>query len=125
MGDTSVHKVQSSRSPIGASGQKYLAAGVSISMRLWENVPPGEAKPYRVRPYETVGFVISGRAELHLEGQSVLLEPGDSWTVAKGARHTYRFLEPFTAIEATTPPASVHGRDDEGEDGRTPAAPGA
>ena len=115
MGDSSVHKVQSSSSPVGAMGQKYLATGVAISMRLWDEVPPGEAKPERARPYETVGFVIRGRAELILEGQTLRLEPGDSWTVAKGARHTYRFLEPFTAVEATTPPASVHGRDDEAE----------
>jgi hypothetical protein len=27
-------------------------------------------------------------------------------------RHTYKILEPFTAIEATHPPASVHGRDE-------------
>jgi quercetin dioxygenase-like cupin family protein len=64
------------------------------------------------REYETVGYVISGRAELHLEGQMVLLEPGDSWVVPKGALHGYRILEPFTALEATSPPAHVHGRDD-------------
>ena len=56
--------------------------------------------------------MISGRAELHIEGQMVLLEPGDSWIVPKNARHTFRFLEPFTAVEATTPPAAVHGRDE-------------
>jgi quercetin dioxygenase-like cupin family protein len=56
--------------------------------------------------------VISGRAELHLGGQMALLEPGDSWVVPKGASHAYRILEPFTAVEATSPPAAVHGRDE-------------
>jgi quercetin dioxygenase-like cupin family protein len=55
--------------------------------------------------------VISRRAELHLEGQMVMLEPGDSWLVSAGAEHRYRVLEPFTAVEATAPPAHVHGRD--------------
>jgi mannose-6-phosphate isomerase-like protein (cupin superfamily) len=55
--------------------------------------------------------VISGRAELHIEGQMVKLEPGDSWAVPKGAEHTYKILEPFTAVEATSPPYQVHGRD--------------
>jgi quercetin dioxygenase-like cupin family protein len=41
-----------------------------------------------------------------------LLEPGDSWVVPKGASHSYRILEPFTAVEATCPPAAVHGRDE-------------
>jgi mannose-6-phosphate isomerase-like protein (cupin superfamily) len=30
-----------------------------------------------------------GRAELHLEEQKVVLEPGDSWVVPQGALHTY------------------------------------
>jgi quercetin dioxygenase-like cupin family protein len=93
-------------------GQKYLATGVRLSMRLWEQEPPGNDKPPSVRDYETVGFVISGRAELHLEGQMLLLEPGDSWTVPKGATHSYRILEAFTAVEATSPPAGAHGRDE-------------
>ncbi|HZS09187.1 MAG TPA: cupin domain-containing protein [Blastocatellia bacterium] len=112
MGDTSVTKVSSGFSPKGPMGQKYLATGIRVSMRLWENEPPNERKPLVTRDYETVGYVISGRAELHLEGQMLLLEPGDSWTVPKGSAHTYRILEPFTAVEATSPPAAIHGRDD-------------
>ena len=81
-------------------------------MRMWENQPPAEPKAEAQRDYETVGYVIGGRAELHLEGQMVLLETGDSWVVPKGARHTYKILEPFTAVEATYPPAQVHGRDE-------------
>ena len=111
MGDTSVTKVESKHSPRGAQGQKYLAAGVHVAMRLWEHEQPGEAKPVAVRDYETVGFVIDGRAELHIEGQMVLLTPGDSWVVPRGSSHTYKFLEPFTAVEATSPPAFAHGRD--------------
>ena len=73
--------------------------------------PPG--KPPSSRAYETVGYVIAGRAELHLGEQMVLLEPGDSWVVPKGASHTYHVLEPFTAVEATAPPAHIHGRDEQ------------
>ena len=29
-----------------------------------------------------------------------------------GAEHHYAIVEPFTAVEATSPPAQVHGRDD-------------
>ena len=103
MGDTSVKKVQSAYSPKGEAGQKYLVSGKRLSMRLWENEPPTDDKPEAVRDYETVGYVIKGRAELILEGQTIRLEPGDSWLVPAGARHTYRILESFTAIEATAP----------------------
>jgi quercetin dioxygenase-like cupin family protein len=112
MADTTVVKVHSQDSPRGKMGQKYLAMGKGLSMRLWENEQPGEPKPKARRDYETVGYVISGRAELHLEGQMVLLGPGDSWVVPRGAEHTYKILEPFTAVEATHPPAEVHGRDE-------------
>jgi quercetin dioxygenase-like cupin family protein len=112
MGDTSVTKVNSQFSPQGAMGQKYLASGVHVAMRLWEEEPPGASKAPSRRDDETVGYVINGRAELHLEGQKVVLEPGDSWVVSKGAVHTYSILESFTAVEATYPPAHVHGRDE-------------
>ena len=52
------------------------------------------------------------RPSWHIEGQLVLLEKGDSWVVPKGSRHTYKIIETFTAIEATSPPAEVHGRDE-------------
>ena len=109
--DKSVKKVSSGHSPRGEMGQKYLAAGKAVSMRLWHGEEPGEPKPEAAREYETVGYVVEGRAELHLEGQMVLLEPGDSWLVPKGAVHTYKILEPFTAVEATSPPAEVGKRD--------------
>ena len=112
MSDTTVIKVDSSQSPHGPDGQKYLASGKSISMRLWENEQPGEPKPEVRRDYETVGYVLSGRAEHHLEGQVVVLEAGNSWIVPKDASHTYKILESFRAVEATHPPAQVHGRDE-------------
>ncbi|TGE15573.1 cupin domain-containing protein [Hymenobacter elongatus] len=113
MADTSITKVDSKYSPKGHDGEKYLASGIHVAMRLWENEQPGDSKEPATRPYETVGYVISGRAELHLEGQMVVLEPGNSWVVPKGSSHTYKILEAFTAVEATTPPAQVHGREEE------------
>lgn len=111
MSDTTITKIDSSHSPKGEMGQKYLASGVGIAMRLWEATEPEQEMEQHTRSYETVGYVIEGRAKLHSEGQTVILEPGDSWVVPKGARHRYEILESFTAIEATHPPAHVHDRD--------------
>ena len=104
-------KVDSRTARRGPDGQIYLAAGTSTSMRMWRDEAPGDAKPASTRDYETVGFVVRGRAELHLGGAVVTLAEGDSWTVPRGASHTYKILESFTAIEATTPPARSEGRD--------------
>jgi quercetin dioxygenase-like cupin family protein len=111
MADTTVSKVDSSYSPRGPQGEKYLASGVRTSMRLWEEAPSTKSKPDVARDYEVVGYVLSGRAELHTEGQVILLNEGDSYVVPRGARHHYRILEAFRSVEATTPPAHVHGRD--------------
>jgi hypothetical protein len=54
-----------------------------------------------------------GRAELHIQGQAVRLNPRDSWTVPKSAGHTYKILESFSAVEAISPPAHAHERDSE------------
>lgn len=110
MGDTTVIKVNSDHSPKGDMGQKYLASGIHVSMRMWEK-ESGDKLEEHTRDYETVGYVVKGKAELTLEGQTIKLEPGDSWVVPKGSSHSYHIIEPFTAIEATTPPAHAHGRD--------------
>ena len=114
MRDNTVIKAKSAFSPTGAMGQKYLATGIHVGMRLWKDEPPGELKEQAARDYETVGYVVKGRATLDLEGQRIVLEPGDSWVVPKGAAHAYQILEAFTAVEATCPPAVVHGRDEVG-----------
>jgi quercetin dioxygenase-like cupin family protein len=111
MTDTTVIKVSSAHSPTGDQGEVYLASGKRLSMRLWRDEPPTQGKPGRKHEYEVVGYVISGRAELEIEGQTVRLEPGDSWVVPAGSNHTYRILGTFTAVEATAPPAQVDGRE--------------
>ncbi len=111
MADTSVTKVEAAKAPKSSQGQRLLASGLGLSMRLWEEEAPGTPSTPVRRDYETVGYVLAGRAELTLEGQTVKLEPGSSWIVPKGTEHSYRFLETFTAVEATHPPAEVADRD--------------
>jgi quercetin dioxygenase-like cupin family protein len=107
-----IDKVNDESAHRGEMGQRYLASGESVSMRLWDSQEPGYPKPEAARPYETVGYVIGGRADLRLEGETIPLVTGDSWIVPKGASHTYVILEPFTAVEATSPPAEAQGRDE-------------
>lgn len=106
MGEIKIKKVRSQTSPQGPEGQCYLAAGKQVSMRLWDLEADQPEKETRSSEYETVGYVISGKAELEIEGQTIALEPGDSWLVPAGASHRYRVLEHFSAVEATSPPAN-------------------
>ena len=70
MTDTTIKKISSAFSPKGEMGQIYLASGKRVSLRLWRDEEP-QAKQSVRRDYETVGYVIAGRAELRLEGQTV------------------------------------------------------
>ncbi len=108
--ETTVKKIDSRYSPHGDMGQQYLASGIHLALRKWDLEPGGPVVRSR-RDYETVGFVIHGRAQLEVEGQTVNLEAGDSWLVPRNAEHCYTILESFSAIEATSPPAHVHERD--------------
>ncbi|GJE60438.1 cupin domain-containing protein [Methylobacterium trifolii] len=98
-------KVSSRTASEGAHGEVSLAAGERVALRMWRDEPPNRDKPTTTSPHETVGYVVSGRAELVLAGETVSLEPGDSYLVPAGTEHTYRILESFTAVEATAPPA--------------------
>ena len=87
----------------GDQGQVLLAAGERVSMRLWRSEEPTGGFVQSTRPYETVGYVLEGVAELELAGDTTRLEQGDSWVVPAGAEHGYRIVERLTAIEATAP----------------------
>lgn len=101
-----ITKVSSKDAPSGAHGEVALAKGELVGMRMWRDEPPADDKPSTTSDYETVGYVISGRAKLVLEDRTVALEPGDSYCVPAGTVHTYHILESFTAIEATAPAAA-------------------
>jgi quercetin dioxygenase-like cupin family protein len=109
--DTTFKKVDAEYSPSGPEGQKYLVSGKQIAMRLWQAEPKDHPAAPRVREYETVGYVLSGRARLELGATTTELTAGDSWLIPAGAEHAYVILEPLVAIEATTPPAQLHDRD--------------
>ncbi|MFE4107169.1 cupin domain-containing protein [Almyronema epifaneia] len=111
MADASISKTNAQKAASGEMGQTYLATGQKLAMRLWQEEAPSEPKPETQRDYEMVGYVIAGRAELQLAGEVIQLHPGDSWVVPQQTAHSYRILEPFTAIEATSPPARAAKRD--------------
>ncbi len=98
--------VSTSNANTGEMGQKLLISGDMIALRLWDQQPSDSTdKNTHTRDYETVGYALEGRAELTLADRTIVLEPGVSWVVPQGAKHSYRILEPFRAIEATHPPA--------------------
>lgn len=103
-----ISKIGMAEAKTGPDGDLLLAGGSHMSLRLWKDEAPQEKEPHR-SSYETLGYVIAGRAELTIEGQRIMLEPGDSYLVPTNAEHAYRILEPFTALEAVSPAMKSQG----------------
>lgn len=89
------------------SGVRRLAGDATLVK--WQ---PYEESGLHAYADETVGYVISGQAKLHSEGQMVRLASVDSWVVSKSATHKSKIPEPLTAVEATHPSFHGHARDE-------------
>ena len=103
-----ISKISTAGAKTGPDGDLLLAGGAHMSLRLWKTEGVQE-KPSHRSSYETLGYVIGGRAELTIEGASVSLEPGDSYLVPANAEHAYKIIEPFTALEAVSPAMKARG----------------
>lgn len=99
------YKVSRSDTTHGENGEHHLIQGQGSSMRLWHNEQPSDTadKQPTCNPYETLGYVVSGRVELTVDGQTLTLGEGDSYCVPRDTEHVYRVLETLTAVEVTTP----------------------
>ena len=97
-----IAKINLKDAPIGDRGQRILTQGEDMGMRYWYKQPDVE-KSQHVNEYETLGFAIEGRARIVVDDSERLLEPGDSWQVPAGKPHHYEILEPFAAVEVTSP----------------------
>ncbi len=101
----SKYKLSQSDTQHGADGQHHLMRGERASLRLWHNEQPADSgdKAVHSHEYETLGYVISGRVELTVDDQTIMLEAGDSYCVPSGAPHKFRVVETLTALESTSP----------------------
>ena len=74
----------------------------NVAMLMWRDEEPGDPQPLTTREYDAVGYVLAGRAEWHCGGETITLGRGDSYLVPRGVAHTYKVLEAFSAVEATS-----------------------
>ena len=86
------------------SAGKTLAHGEQVALRLWSGEVPGTHKDVHASPYEVVGYVLQGRAEVTVGGETHEVHVGDTYLIPRDTLHTYTFLETFSAVEAVSPP---------------------
>jgi quercetin dioxygenase-like cupin family protein len=83
--------------------EAIVARGENVALRVWRDEEPTADKPEETQPYETLGYIVEGQAELTVGGKTTTLGPGDSYTVPKNAPHRYVIRERLTAVEAISP----------------------
>ncbi|WP_340105319.1 cupin domain-containing protein [Rhodohalobacter sp. 8-1] len=105
--NSEIEETSKGKLPEKDTPKEILATGENVGLRIWKNEEPGADKEFHRSAYETVGYVLKGKAELHLADEVKELTEGDSYFVPKGSEHKYKILETFTAIEATSPPAHL------------------
>lgn len=100
------YKKSSEDAEHGERGELLLVRGKDSAMRKWVETPEvNSKKSSHAHPYETLGYVIQGKAMLYIEGAEIELKRGDSWVVPAQTEHHYEIMSDFEAVEVTTPPA--------------------
>ena len=85
-------------------GELILAAISPSSMVVHLELEPGYLQPGHVHPdHDSLGYVISGRIRMVVDGVEAILEPGDAWHHPMGSFHVTEALEHSTALEIHVP----------------------
>lgn len=103
----------SPRPVAGPNGERYLAGGVRVGMRLFEGLQPHAGEAEHTRDYETAGYCTAGHAQLVVgEDAAVDIAAGTSYLIPARAPHRFVITQgPFSAVEACSPLPWVHDRD--------------
>lgn len=64
----------------------------------------GSEIPSHSHIHEQVGYILAGRLRLTIDGESRLLEPGDSYAVLPNVKHQAQVLERAIVIDTFCPP---------------------
>ena len=66
-------------------------------------LPKGTVVPDHSHPHEQCGYLVSGRLEFTIAGETRELSPGDGWAAPGNAIHSVRALEDSIAIDVFSP----------------------
>ena len=82
--------------------RKTLAIGIKGLMAEFK-LAEGAILPVHSHPHEQIGYLVSGKLSLILDGRENIVMPGDSWAIPGNLSHSARALEDSLAIEVFMP----------------------
>ena len=83
--------------------RRTLADGPSMMMCEF-TFAAGIQIPNHAHLHEQVGYVVSGRVRLTIDGESFELGPGDSYRAPSSVPHGALTLEPSVVVDTFSPP---------------------
>ena len=81
---------------------KVMMAGENMNM-LEIRYPAGSSSPPHAHQHESVCYVISGKIKGTIEGESVVLGPGDACRHPEGVEHSVEAIEDSVILEIKSP----------------------
>jgi len=82
--------------------QKTLVYGEKTLMVEFR-LDKGAILPQHAHPHEQTGYLVSGQIRLAIGAEIHEVNPGDSWCIAGGVRHSAEILEDSVAVEVFSP----------------------
>jgi quercetin dioxygenase-like cupin family protein len=76
-------------------GEKTLMGRFSLTK--------GAVIPTHSHPHEQTGIMISGKLRFIVDGETMEVEPGDSWCLPGGAEHSAEALADSVVVEVFSP----------------------
>ena len=95
----------------GGGSERELLAGVKLVTRCWGekalmgefHIQAGSVIPDHSHPNEQIGYLISGRLDLIIDGVRHEFSPGDTWCIPAGIRHSAAAVSDVVALEVFSP----------------------
>ena len=87
---------------LASTGEKQLSIAHMIA-------PPGWSEPFQTPEFDEFTYIIKGRKQFEIDGETVVLVAGESIRISKGARVRYSnpFAEPCEYIAICLPAFSM------------------
>src|SRR4051794_34657804 len=94
----------------GPRGEKLMAHGDALALRVWEREPEGETSPEHANEYEYVAYVAAGALRVAIgDDEPAVVRAGDSYVVPAGTTYAFEVLNAATVVEAVSPADAVRG----------------
>lgn len=94
-----------------ADGFQTVAPGIEVrtlchgeaTLMAEFRLAAGNDLPTHSHPHEQTGYLVRGRIQLRIGGESHVVDPGDSWCIAGGVEHGATIVEDAVAVEVFSP----------------------